>query len=119
MTVSPDQVVIATKERRAKFFDALTATPRTFAALRERTRRYSWFGDVLVAYLRIINDRLEEFEPDLDDGQFLGFCNWLLLQGHDAIQRFLDSSVEDWKSANGYTTEGGHLHTADAFWYKV
>jgi len=94
--VSPDQVIDNTPQRRKKFFDALTAEPRTFDALRERTRRYAWFGELLAAYLRIIGDHLEVITEQkgvtLTDAQFLGFCNWMLLQGHEEIQTFLSSS---------------------------
>lgn len=117
--VSAKDVIVGTPQRRAKFFDALTALPHTFAALKERTRRYAWFPQMLSAYLRIINDRLEDVPAAaaLPDDEFLGLCNWLLLQGHDAIQRFLDTAPEDVPAA--YLGADGRPPSAQAFWFSA
>jgi len=116
--VNKNDVIITTEERRAKFFAALTTEPRTFTELRERTRRYGWFGEVLAAYLRIISDKLEELLPDVDDDTHVAFTNWVLLQGHDAVQALLLETPATFVDNKAYQDASG-LKRADAFWYRV
>lgn len=121
--VSKDQVIVCDETRRREFFAALLAHPREFEALRERIRQYSWFGEVLVSYLRVINDKLEtllEELPgvDVSDPEFLGFCNWVLMQGCEQIQAFLDLSVGEF--VDKYVRDGKcHLPCETAFWYRL
>jgi hypothetical protein len=122
ITVDAKDVVVTTPERRAKFFAALAAPPATFPALRDRTRPYAWFGAVLAAYLRIINDKLESMPgaDELPDAAFLGFANWLLLRGHDTVQAFLDTPAEPgWQAAYSPEQPPGALPTAEAFWFAA
>lgn len=116
--VRASDVIVATPERRAKFFDALTAQPQTFTGLKERTRRYAWFPQMLSAYLRIINDKLEDVPAaeSLTDDEFIGLVNWQLLQGHDAIQAFLDTPPEDVLTT---LAADGNLPSAPAFWFAT
>ena len=131
IAVDAKDVVVTTPERRAKFFAALAAAPATFPALRDRTRPYAWFGAVLAAYLRIINDKLESMPgaDDLPDAAFMGFVNWLLLRGHEGVQAFLDTPAEPgWQAAylTSIATEGpldggtdNSLPAAEAFWFAA
>ena len=116
--VRASDVIVATDDRRAKFFGALAAQPQTFAALKERTRRYAWFPQMLSAYLRIINDKLEDVPAaeSLTDDEFMGLVNWLLLQGHDAIQAFLDTPPED---ALPKLAPQGCVPSAPALWFSA
>lgn len=129
IAVDAKDVVVTTPQRRAKFFAALAAAPATFPALRDRTRPYPWFGAVLAAYLRIINDKLESMPgaDELPDAAFLGFANWLLLRGHDTVQAFLDTPAEPgWQAAYTTSTDAtlnyatpGALPAAEAFWFAA
>lgn len=116
--VRASDVIVATDERRAKFFAALQTPPQTFAGLKERTRRYAWFPQMLSAYLRIINDKLEETPAvaALTDEEFIGLVNWLLLQGHDAIQAFLDTPPE---AVLTTLAPDGKLPNVSAFWFSA
>lgn len=123
VTVSKDQVIDCNEDRRAKFFAALMAHPWEFRALADRTREYPWFGDVLVSYLRIIDEKLESLLDGLpamvvSDQEYMGFCDWMLLQGAEAIQEFLHLSVDEF--AAQYVRDGKcHLPSEAAFWYTT
>lgn len=123
VTVSKDQVIVCNDGRRAEFFAALLAHPRQFRALADRTREYPWFGDVLVSYLRVIDEKFEALLDDLpgivvSDEEYMGFCNWMLLQGAEGIQDFLNLSVAEFTAQ--YVLDGKcHLPSEAAFWYTT
>lgn len=113
VSVPRDRFVAVSEAQQAKFFKVLQAEPRTFAALQKKSGKLSWFPDCLNTYLGVISDKVEALAPDTPDDQFMGFVDWVLLQGHDTVQRLLDAErLEDvpdfW--------EGGCLRQAVGHW---
>lgn len=120
--MSADQVIVCEEGRRAEFFSTLLDYPREFDALQERCRGISWFGEVLVSYLQIIDHKLEalleELSVEVSDGEYMEFCNWVLVQGHDQVQALLDMTPQDFQRE--YVQDGHcRLPGAVAFWYKM
>lgn len=113
VSVPRDRFVAVSEAQEAKFFKVLQAEPRTFAALQKKSGKLSWFPDCLNTYLGVISDKVEALAPDTPDDQFMGFVDWVLLQGHATVQRLLDAGrLEDvpdfW--------EGGRLRQAVGHW---
>jgi len=116
VTVPKDRFVAVTKPQQDKFFKVLQSEPRTFAALQKKSGKLTWFPDCLNTYLGVVSDRMEQLAPELEDSQFLGFVDWVMLQGHDTVQKLLDTTrLEDvpefWQSP-------GHLNQAVGHWMQ-
>lgn len=113
VTVPRDRFVAVSEAQQAKFFKVLQAEPRTFGALQKKSGKLSWFPDCLNTYLGVISDKVEALAPDTPDDVFMGFVDWVLLQGHDAVQRLLDA--ERLEDVSEFWADG-HLRQATGHW---
>lgn len=115
VSVPRDRFVAVSEAQQAKFFKTLRAEPRTFAALQKRAAKLSWFPDCLNTYLGVISDKLEALAPDLPDDRFMGFVDWVLLQGHGAVQALLDA--DDLAAVPEFWCDG-QLRLAQGHWMQ-
>lgn len=109
---------VVTDKGQDLFFNLLTCT-HSYAEL-ERTVKDKFglekFQNILKAYLQCISNKLDDLDPALSDEQHLGFVDWMLLQGHDNIQLFLNvPNVSSFRASTTYW-ENGQLRQAKGHW---
>ena len=116
VSVPKDRFVDVTEAQQDKFFKVLHAAPRTFSALQKKSSKLNWFSDCLTTYLSVVSDKMDQLVPGLEDSEFIGFIDWVMLQGHATVQKLLDTErLEDvpefWQSP-------GHLKQAVGHWMQ-
>lgn len=119
--VIPKDRLIATADKDTRNFFSILQSTHTYDELtktaKARFRPFSKFTDMLHTYLSVVSDRLEELYPEASDEDFRGAVDWIVLQGHDLIQAFLDvEGHEEFKKDTRFWDDNQKLRVQAGHW---